>query len=81
MNKNSKGNDKVSRQLLVSLKRNSEIRTLTMFPHMSLLISFVQFNKQRGMERGLTCKSLVLEIVALQTSQITQVSFFSGGGG
>ena len=77
MNRNSKGNDKVFRQLLVSLKRNGVVRILTVFPHMSLLISLVQFNEQRGMERGLTCKSLVLEIVALQTSQITQVSFFS----
>jgi len=51
MNKNSKGNDKVFRQLLVSFTWDSVVRILTMFPHMSLLISVVQFNKQRGMER------------------------------
>jgi hypothetical protein len=73
MKKYSKGSGTVSRQLIVSLMYSLPRGT----HYVSSYVANHQLSSSSGMKQGLTCKSLVLEMVALQTSQIAQVSFFS----
>jgi hypothetical protein len=68
----SKGNGRVSRRLIVSSTHSRSRGT----DYVSSYVSKHQLTSKPG-KRGLTCKSLVLEMVALQTSHIAQVSFFS----
>jgi hypothetical protein len=74
-NKRNIGIGMVSRRLYCQFTFTPRPRVLTMFPHMSLIVSFILFTDRRRH----TGKSLVLDIYASQISQITDCCL--GGSG